>query len=101
MKIRKNDTIKMMAGKDSGKTGKVLKVMAGDGKVVVEGLNMMKKHTRPRREGEKGQRIEIPRAVDISNVIMVCPKCGKTVRVGYKMAGDEKSRICKKCGQDI
>lgn len=101
MKIKKNDTVKMMAGKDSGKTGKVLRVLATDEKIMVEGLNMMKKHTRPRREGEKGQRIELPRAVDISNVILICPKCSKPTRVGYKVNDDAKFRICKKCGDEI
>lgn len=101
MRIKKNDLVKMLAGKDSGKTGKVLHVYPADRKVVVDGLNMLKKHNKPRREGEKGQRIEMPRKVDISNVILICSKCAKATKVGYKTEGEEKMRVCKKCGAEI
>jgi large subunit ribosomal protein L24 len=101
MKIKKGDVVKMIAGKDKDKTGKVLKVVLDGGKVVVEGLNLMKKHKRPRKEGEKGQRVEIPRAVSVSNVKLVCPKCGKAARVGYKKSGEKKFRICKKCKAEV
>jgi large subunit ribosomal protein L24 len=101
MKIKKNDIVKMLAGKDRGKTGKVLRVLSREKKVVVEGHNLVKKHQRPRREGEKGQRVEIPRAIDQSNVILVCPKCGKATRVGYKISGGEKQRICKRCKSEL
>ena len=101
MKIKKGDLVKMLAGKDSGKTGKVLRVDPTAGKTTIEGLNLMKKHKRPRKEGEKGQRVEIPRAVNISNVALVCPKCGKTTRVGYKSTGEKKFRVCKKCNAEI
>jgi large subunit ribosomal protein L24 len=101
MKIKKGDAVKMLAGKDKGKTGKVLKVVLVGGKVVIEGLNLMKKHRRPRKEGEKGQRVEIPRAISVSNVKLVCPKCGKAARTGYKKTGDKKFRVCKKCKAEI
>lgn len=101
MKIRKNDIVKMIIGKDNGKTGKVLRVFPSEEKVIVEGLNIVKKHVRPRKEGEKGQRIETPRKVPISNVMIVCPKCGKTSRIGYKKEGEAKQRICKKCKAEI
>lgn len=101
MKIRKNDLVKMLAGKDRGKTGKVLNVDCENGKVSVEGLNLIKKHRRPRKEGEKGQRVEIPRSINVSNVALVCPKCGKAARIGYKVKGKEKFRICKKCEAEI
>ena len=101
MKVKKGDLVKMLAGKDREKTGKVLKVVPENGKVVVEGLNLMKKHNRPRREGEKGQRIEIPRAIDISNVVVVCPKCGKPSRICYRETNGEKLRFCKKCKSEI
>ncbi|OGI29485.1 MAG: 50S ribosomal protein L24 [Candidatus Moranbacteria bacterium RIFOXYA12_FULL_44_15] len=101
MRIKKNDIVKMIAGKDRGKTGKVLRVLPKDRKAVVEGLNVVKKHTRPKREGEKGQRVEIPRGVTVSNMALVCPKCGKTSRIGYKTTGKIKVRICKKCGSEI
>ena len=107
MKIKKGDIVKMTAGKDRGKTGKVLRVERSEkpassaGKVTVENLNMLKKHKCPRREGEKGQRVEIPRLVDVSNVALVCPKCGKTARIGYRISGETKSRFCKKCNAEI
>lgn len=101
MKIKKNDLVKMLAGKDSGKTGKVLRVYPTEQKVIVDGLNMLKKHNKPRKEGEKGQRVEIPRRIDISNAMLVCPKCGKPTRIGYKTEGDKKIRVCKKCQAEI
>jgi large subunit ribosomal protein L24 len=101
MKIKKNDQVKMLAGKDSGKTGKVSGVFPSENKVIIEGLNLVKKHMRPRREGEKGQRVEVPRKIQTSNVILVCPKCGKTTRVGFRIVGENKVRVCKKCNSEI
>lgn len=101
MKIKKNDTVKMLSGKDKSKTGKVLNVVPSDLKVVVEGLNIVKKHVKPRREGEKGQRVEVPRRVDVSKVMLICPKCSKATRVAIKMEGGKKLRICKKCKGEI
>lgn len=101
MKIKKNDIVKMLIGKDKGKTGKLLRVDRENGKIAVEGLNLIKKHKRPRREGEKGQRVEIPRLIRVSNVALVCPKCGKATRVGYKKVGNKKLRVCKKCKAEI
>lgn len=108
MKIRKGDTVKIIIGKDRGKTGKVLQVLRKEGKnnrVVIEGLNLKYRHLRPRREREKGQRIMFPAPMDISNVMLVCPKCGKPTRVGYKVLDkktelrkERKQRVCKKCG---
>jgi large subunit ribosomal protein L24 len=91
----------MMTGKDRGKTGKILRALPQEEKVVIEGLNIVKKHNRPRKEGEKGQRVEIPRKVNVSGVMLVCPKCAKSTRVGYKISEDNKYRICKKCGGEI
>jgi large subunit ribosomal protein L24 len=101
MKIKKNDQVKILAGKDRGKTGKVLRVLSGEEKVVVESINIVKKHVRPRREGEKGQRVEIPGKVSLSNVMLVCPKCGKAARIGYKVTEKSKLRICKKCKAEL
>lgn len=101
MRIKKGDLVKMISGKDKGKTGKVLKVLSLERKVVIEGLNIVKKHNRPRKEGEKGQRVEIPRAVAVSAAMLLCPKCAKAARVGYKISGDNKFRICKRCGAEI
>lgn len=101
MKIRKNDIVKMLSGKDRGKTGKVLAVSPKEDKLMVENLNLVKKHRRPRKEGEKGQRVEIPRSVDVSKVMVICSKCGSSTRIGYKVSGDKKFRVCKKCGVEI
>lgn len=97
MRIKKNDIVKMITGKDRGKTGKVLHVFPALGRVTVEGLNLLKKHVRPRRQGEKGETVLVPRAVNIANVMLMCPKCGKTSRTGYKVEGDSKQRFCKSC----
>ena len=96
MKLRKGDNVKMMSGKDRGKTGKVLAVF-DNGKLVVEGLNTIKKHTRARKQGQKGQIITKERAVSASSVALVCKSCGLPTRIGYKINGDNKIRICKKC----
>lgn len=101
MKIRKNDQVKILSGKDRGKTGKVLRVIPKSRKALIEGLNLVKKHSRPRRQGEKGQRVTVPAPVDISSVMLVCPKCSKAARVGFKISGKNKYRVCKKCQSEI
>jgi large subunit ribosomal protein L24 len=106
MNIKKNDKVKIIAGKDKGKTGKVLQVFPHEGRVSVEGLNLAIKHLRPRREGEKGQRIEFPAPIDISNLMLVCEKCDKPTRVGHETKESStgknvKTRVCKKCKQVI
>ncbi len=100
MKIKKGDLVQMLTGKDRGKRGRVLGVYPKENRVIVEGLNIVKKHRRPRRVGEKGQMVEIPRAVDASNVALVCSKCGERARLGYSIAEGKKYRICKKCGSE-
>lgn len=100
MKIRKNDNVIMLGGKDGGKTGKVSAVLSQDGKVVVEGLNMIKRHVRARKQGQKGQIVSKERAVPASSVALVCKSCGKPTRVGYKTEGGNKVRVCKKCGAE-
>lgn len=101
MKIKSHDQVKMMIGRSKGKTGKVLRVFPDENKVIVEGMSLVKKHIRPRKEGEKGQRVELPGKVNISNVMLVCSKCGKATRVGYKTVGENKVRVCKKCQAEI
>jgi large subunit ribosomal protein L24 len=97
MKIKKGDKIKVLLGKDSGKTGAVTKVLPS-GRVVVEGVNMLTKHQRPKKEGEKGTKVKFAAPIDMSNVMLVCPKCGKATRVGYVSEGaGKKLRSCKKC----
>jgi len=101
MKIKNNDQVKVVSGKERGKSGKVIQVFPLGKKVVVEGLHIIKKHVRAKKQGEKGQRIELAGPVDASKVMLICPKCGKAVRVGYKMDGKEKKRICRKCKEII
>lgn len=105
MNIKKGDKVKILAGKDKGKTGKVLQVFPKRQRVSVEGLNLLVKHMRPRKQGEKGQRIEFPAPLNMSNLMLICPKCNKPARVGYKIVktGDntKKYRECKKCKQTI
>jgi large subunit ribosomal protein L24 len=101
MKIKKGDNVLIVAGKDRGKTGKILRSMPATSRVVVEGLNLVKKHMRPKREGEKGQMASVSASMDISNVKMICPNCKKATRVGYMIEGETKKRICKKCKQAI
>ena len=101
MKIKKNDTVLIISGKDKGKKGKVLKVYPEDGAVLVEGLNLRKRHQRPKKQGEKGQILQLPSPIDVSNIMLVCAKCGKNTRVGYKFSGETKYRICKKCQQEV
>ncbi len=101
MKVKKGDNILIISGKDKGRTGKIIKAMPKELKILVEGINLKKKHVRPKRDGEKGQIVEIPAALDISNVKIICPKCGKATRVGYLIENKEKYRICKKCKQKI
>jgi large subunit ribosomal protein L24 len=101
MKIKKGDTVLIISGKDRQKQGKVLNVFPVAEKLTVEGINLKKKHAKPKRSGEKGQIVEKPAAFPSSNVKLICPKCGKPTRVGYKIAGEKKHRICKKCQAEI
>ena len=101
MKIKKGDTVLIISGKDKGKSAKVLKSLPKEVKVLVEGTNLKKKHVKPKKEGEKGQVVSIPLPIDVSNVKFVCPKCRKAVRLGYKIVGDKKFRVCKKCKSEV
>lgn len=101
LKVKKGDTVKMLAGKDKGKTGKVIKVDPKKSKIVVEGVNKRKKSVRPKKQGEKGQLVEFNAYFDISNAMIVCPKCGKPSRTGKKKNGDKNTRICKKCKSEF
>lgn len=101
MKIKINDKVKIIAGKDNGKSGKVIKALPQVGKIVVEGLNTVKKHARA-GQGKAGQRVTVAMPIDISNAMLVCPNCGKETRVGYLVTeGKDKVRICKKCKQPL
>jgi len=101
MKIKKGDTVLISTGKDREKTGKVIEVFPKDLRIMVEGINIVKKHVKPKRSGEKGQRVEVPRPFSVSNVKLICPRCKSAVRVGFKIIDKRKYRVCKKCGQEI
>jgi large subunit ribosomal protein L24 len=102
MRIKKGDKVLVISGKDKGKTGKIAKVLPQLGRLVVEGVNIRKKHTRPKKEGQKGQIIQMAAPICASNVKLICPKCEKAARVGYKLLEDRKKvRVCKKCNGEI
>ena len=101
MKIKKGDNVLIILGKYRGKKGKILKVIPKKGKILIEGVNLMKKSQKPKKTGEKGQIIVLPAPLDVSNVKLICSKCGKAVRVGYKIIENKKYRICKKCKQEV
>ena len=97
MKVKKGDNVIVLSGKDKKKSGKVLQAMPGVDRVVVEGVNMRKRHMRPRKQGEKGQIIDIEAPMHISNVMVICASCKKPTRIGKKIKKESKNRICKKC----
>jgi large subunit ribosomal protein L24 len=103
MKIKKGDTVKIITGKDSGKTGTVIRAYPQERRLVVEGANLIVKHVRARKQGEKGQKLYIPARIAVSKVMLVCKACSKATRVGYRMRDadgkKEKIRVCKKCKQ--
>ncbi len=100
--IRKGDEVKILVGKDRSKTGKVASMHQKSFTATVEGLNIRVRHQRPKRSGEKGQKIQFPAPIHISNLMLVCPHCGKTTRVAHQVdEKDVKTRVCKKCGKRI
>lgn len=101
MKLKKGDNVILIAGKDKGKKGKITRVLPSENKVVVEGLNILKKHQRPRRSGEKGQILKVAMPINASNVLIVDPKTDKGSRIGSKKVGDTKVRIARKSNQEI
>ena len=101
MNIKKNDTVIVLSGKDKGKKGKVLIAMPADNKVVVENVNVATCHTKPRKQGETGGIVKRETPIRACKVALYCEKCGKGVRVGHKVEGDKKIRVCCKCGAEI
>ncbi len=101
MKIIKGDTVKIISGKDRGKTGTVLHALPASGKVIIDGLNLVKKKSRPKRQGEKGQMVLIPRPLAAAKVMLVCASCKEPTRVGARPDGARKVRYCKKCKAKI
>ena len=101
MNVKKNDTVGVLSGKDKGKQGKVLSVDPKAGKVVVEKINMVSRHQKPRKQGEEGGIIQKEAPLYACKVMAVCPKCNKATRVAHKVEGGKKVRVCKHCGAEI
>jgi len=101
MHVKKNDTVMVITGKDKGKTAKVISAFPAENKVIVEGVNMVTKHVKPRTNQQQGGRIEQEGAIDASNVMIVCGKCKLPTRVRHTMAGDKKVRVCARCGEQL
>lgn len=99
-KIHKDDTVQVIAGKDKGKTGNVVRVVPAKNAVIVSGINIVKKAMKKRSQQDQGGIAEIEAPLNISNVAIVCKKCGPT-RIGYKLDGDKKVRVCRKCGETL
>ena len=99
MNVKKGDQLEVLSGKDKGARGEVLRALPSEGKVVVEGVAIVKRHTKPNQLNQQGGIVEKPAAIDVSNVALVCPSCGKATRVGHEVnAEGKKVRVCKKCG---
>jgi len=99
-RIRKNDQVQIIAGKDRGKSGRVLRIDHSQGRVVVEGLNMVRKAMRPKGQNQKGGINSVEAALDLSNVMVLCKKCGPT-RTGFRMEKEQMVRFCRKCGEQL
>ncbi len=97
MKFKKDDEVLVTSGKDRGKKGKIDKVFPRENTVIVAGVNLYKKHLKPRGEGKPGGIIDITRPLNVAKVALICPKCGKATRVGYQIEAKGKIRICRKC----
>lgn len=99
MFVKKGDQVEILSGKDKGARGEVLKAMPSEGKVIVEGVALVKKAIRPNAQGQQGGIVTKEAAIDASNVMVICPSCGKPTRVGHDHNAEGKSvRVCKKCG---
>jgi len=98
MNVKKGDRVQVLSGKDRGATGEVLRALPAEGKVIVEGVAMVKKHQKPNQANQQGGILEREAAIDVSNVMLICPKCGKPTRVGHATVDGKKMRVCKKCG---
>ena len=98
MNIKRDDKVIVLSGKDKGKEGKVLSVDPKAGKVIVEGVSVASKHSKPRKQGEKGGIIKVETPIYACKVMVVCPKCGKPTRVAHKLVDGKNVRVCKKCG---
>ena len=101
MKLRQGDNVIVLSGNDKGKTGEILEIIPSTQKVIVKGVNIRKKHVKPRKAGEEGGIIPSEYPIHSSKVNVVCPKCGKASKIGYIIEDDKKVRVCKKCGAKL
>lgn len=101
MKFRKEDKVKILKGKDIGKEGTVLKVIKEENKILVEGVNIVKKHVKPGAVSKEGGIIKMEKPINASNAMVICNKCNKPTRVGFKLEKDKKFRVCKKCSETL
>lgn len=101
MKIKKGDNVYILSGKDKGKTGVVERAFPAEGKIVVKGIALYKKHVKPSKKSPQGGIIDINRKISASTAIMLCPNCGKPARIGYSVTEKGKTRVCKKCNQSV
>jgi large subunit ribosomal protein L24 len=101
MTVRRGDKVRIIAGKDKGKDGKVLRSYPYKERVMVEGANMIKKHTRPSQKNQQGGIMSVEGTIHVSNVMLICPTCSEPTRVGRRREGNSRVRVCKKCGKDI
>jgi large subunit ribosomal protein L24 len=101
MKIKKGDKVKITHGRDQDREGTVERVYSKQSKVLIKGLNIYKKHVKKNEQMPKGGVVEIPRPIDVSNIIFVCPKCKKTAKLGYKVENNKKVRICRRCKSKV
>ncbi len=101
MKIKKGDTVQVLSGNDKGKTGEVLEVIPKSEKIIVKGINIRKKHVKPRKQGEEGGIISVECPIHSAKVNVVCTKCNKPARIGFEMDKDKKVRVCRRCGTKL
>ncbi|MDR0804887.1 MAG: 50S ribosomal protein L24 [Oscillospiraceae bacterium] len=99
--VKTGDNVMLISGKDKGKTGKIVAVSPDEGKIIVEGLNIVTKYIKPRQQGQSGQMVKAEGAIYSSKVQPVCPKCDKPTRVGHELKKGDKIRVCKKCGAEL
>lgn len=99
-KLRKDDTVRIISGREKGKSGKIVKIDLAKGRAIVQGLNMVKKAMRKKSQNDRGGIVEIEAPIRLCNMMIVCKKCGPT-RLGYKIDGDAKKRVCRKCGEAL
>jgi large subunit ribosomal protein L24 len=99
--VKKDDTVVVLSGTEAGKRGKIVEVSPKEGKVIVEGINIVSKHVKPRKQGEEGGIVKVEGAMYASKVQLYCSKCGKGVRIGYKVENSKKVRVGRPCGHEI